>query len=443
MKYRMVFFALLAFLSANHLKGQNFNRLKMDSLYNVLSSRNMGMGTMTLVHDGQVVYRRSIGYAYTTNKSSRKADSATRYRIGSISKVFTATMVMQLIEEGKLQLGQTLESFFPDLPNAKLITISNLLNHRSGIHDFTNDADFASWYTKPKTREEMLAIISRNEPEFEPDHQGEYSNPNYILLGYIIEDVTRDDYARELNDRICSRIGLKNTYVGSYPDTSYNESYSYIYAKSWVPVPPGDMSIPGAAGAIVSTSEDLCRFIEALFNGKLVGKASLDKMKTMVDGFGMGLFKYPLDDKISYGHSGKIDGFVNFISYFPQDSLALAYCSNGETYNINEIVAGTVKIYFNKPYRIPVPTVYTYKSEDLDKYIGTYVCNQLPMKITITKDSTTLIAQASGQNPFALDAVEIHRFKYDPAGIRLDFNPDRKEMILRQGGGSFLFMRDR
>lgn len=442
MKYKMFPFALFILASAG-LRSQNFNRLKMDSLFDVLSARNLGMGTMTLLRDSQVIYRRSIGYAYTNSKGRRRADSATRYRIGSVSKVFTATMVMQLVEEGRLSLDQTMETFFPDLPNAKLITISNLLNHRSGIHDFTSDADFSSWYTKPRSREEMLAVISRNEPDFEPDHQGEYSNPNYILLGYIIEDVTKDDYARELNERICERIGLRNTYIGLSPDTSYHESYSYIYNRGWTLVPPGDLSIPGGAGAIISTSEDLCRFIEALFTGRLVSNASLDKMKTMTDGFGMGLFRYPLDGKISYGHSGKIDGFVNFVSYFPGDSLAMAYCSNGEMYNINEITGGTIKIYFNHPYRIPSYTGYTYKSEDLDKYIGTYSCSQLPMRITITKDSNTLIAQASGQASFALDAVEIHKFKYDPAGIRLDFNPDRKEMILRQGGGNFLFMRDR
>lgn len=442
MKYKMFVFILLMLASVS-LRSQNFNRLKMDSLFDVLSARNMGMGTMTLVRDSQVIYRRSIGYAYTNSRSQRKADSATRYRIGSVSKVFTATMVMQLLEERKLRLDQTVETFFPDLPNAKLITIGNLLNHRSGIHDFTNDADFASWYTKPRTKEEILAIISRNDPEFEPDHQGEYSNPNYILLGYIIEDVTKDDYARELNERICERIGLRNTYVGLSPDTSNHESFSYIYNREWMRVPPGDLSIPGGAGAIVSTSEDMCRFVEALFTGRLVSKASLDQMKTMVDGFGMGLFQYPLDGKVSYGHSGKIDGFVNFVAYFPQDSLAIAYCSNGEMYNINEITGGTIKIYFNRPYRIPSYASYTYKSEDLDKYIGTYSCNQLPMRITITKDSNTLIAQASGQPSFALDAVEIHKFKYDPAGIRLDFNPDRKEMILRQGGGNFVFMRDR
>ena len=112
---------------------------------------------------------------------------------------------------------------------------------------------------------------------------------------------------------------------------------------------------------------------------------------------------------------------------------------------MNDILIGVLSIYFNRPYAIPTfkTSSYSVKSEDLDTYLGVYSSQQLPLKITITKNDATLTAQATGQSSFPLDAIEKDRFKFEPAGVVLEFNPEKGEMILKQGGGVFQFTRDK
>ncbi|HZX74665.1 MAG TPA: hypothetical protein VFE57_09605, partial [Cyclobacteriaceae bacterium] len=126
--------------------------------------------------------------------------------------------------------------------------------------------------------------------------------------------------------------------------------------------------------------------------------------------------------------------------------LAIAYCTNGVVYPMNDILIGALSIYFNRPYTIPTFKVlpsFAVKTEDLDKYLGVYSSDKIPMKITITKNDATLIAQATGQSSFPLDAIEKDKFKFDPAGINMEFNPDKNEFVLKQAGGSMLFSKEK
>jgi D-alanyl-D-alanine carboxypeptidase len=440
MKTKILITTLLIGLSFGTIFSQSFNKPKLDSLMDILAEKNNAMGSLTISRNGVVVYSRAIGYSYISGNEKLPATDQTKYRIGSISKMFTATLIFQLIEDGKLSLTTTVDKFFPQLPNANKITISNLLNHRSGLHNFTDDPEYLTWMTSPKTKDDMLAIITKGGIDFQPNEKFSYSNSNYVVLGYIIEKVSKQSYSKYLNDRITSRIGLSNTYVGTKTDTKKNESFSYRFLNSWEQAPETDMSIPCGAGAIVSTPADLTKFIESLFSLKLVSNSSLEQMKTMTDGYGMGMFQFPFYTKQAYGHNGGIDGFASTLEYFPEDSLALAYCTNGQVYPMNNILIGVLSIYFNKPYSIPT---FSLKTEDLDKYLGVYSSAQIPLKITITKNAATLFAQATGQSSFPLDPTEKDKFKFDPAGIIMEFNPDKNELTLKQGGENVLFTKEK
>jgi len=443
MKLRLFTAILFSGLFFTTVFSQNINKPKLDSLFNILSEKNKAMGSVAVLKKGTVLYSRAIGYSYISGNEKKPATTATRYRIGSISKMFTASMIFQLIEEGKIKLTTTLDTYFPDIPDASKITISNLLNHRSGIHNFTDDPEYLAYMTQPKTEDEMIKIISKNKVDFEPDSKASYSNSNFVLLGYIIEKITKQPYSKNLEKRICSKIGLKDTYIGKKTDLLNNESYSYKLESEWKQQPETDMSIPGGAGSIVSTPTDLTRFVEALFSLKLVSQNSLNKMKTMTDGIGMGMFQFPFYEKKAYGHNGGIDGFVSNVVYFPEDSLALSYCTNGMVYSLNDILIGVLSVCFNKQYSIPTFNTITLKTEDLDKYLGVYSSTQVPIKLTITKNNTVLTAQGEGQPSFNLEATEKDKFKFDPAGVIMEFNPAKNEMTLKQGGGSFLFTKEK
>jgi D-alanyl-D-alanine carboxypeptidase len=426
--------------------GQTFNKAKMDSLFNALETNNKAMGSICITKDGKDIYSRAIGYsqidAQSKIKADVKADINTKYRIGSISKMFTATLIFQLIDEKKITLSDKLDKYFPELPNAAKITMEQLLGHRSGIHNFTNDEAYGTYMEQPKSQKEMLEIITKGGTDFEPDSKAEYSNSNYVILGYIIEKITNKPYAEVLKQKITAKTGLKNTYCGTKISAAKKESSSYQYLNQWNVMPETDMSIPGGAGAVVSTPADLDKFIEALFNGKLISEASLNHMTTIKEGHGLGIFQFPFGTTKAYGHDGSIDGFNSMLGYFPEDKLAIAYCSNGVNYNVNNIVVAALSIYYNKEYTIPSFKALNVTAEQLSEYTGLYSSKEMPLKITVSKDGNTLTAQATGQGAFPLEATEKNIFKFDAADITLEFNPDKKEMTLKQGPGKYLFIKE-
>ena len=424
-------------------KAQQLNTAKLDSLLNGLAANNKMMGSLALSHEGHVVYSRAFGDAQLTPKMP--ATPATHYRVGSISKVFTAVMIMQLVEEKKLALTTPLATFFPQLPNAATITIDQLLSHRSGLHSLTDDAAYLTYMNQPKTQTELLAIMAAPKADFEPGAKFVYSNTNFILLGYIVEKLTRMPFAQALQKRIATKVGLKNTYYGGKIDAKKQEAQSYeTTASGWKLNSETDMSIPGGAGAVVSTPADLDRFMEALFGGKLVSAASLEQMKTIRDGYGRGLMQMPFGSKLSYGHGGAIDEFMSMMSYFPDDKLAITVCTNGRNYNLNDAMLGVLNIYFGKPYRIPNFTVSSFMpaATDLDRYAGTYGSPQFPLKITVSREGAILKAQATGQGAFPLEAVSKDIFKFDGAGIRMEFDAAKPTFVLLQGGKSVPFTKE-
>ena len=416
----------------------------MDSLFDALVAHNKAMCSIAISKGGQVVYSRTIGYSVIDGNNKTPATTNTLYRIGSITKMFTATIIFQLIEEGKLSLTTALKEYFPEITNADKITIGLLLSHRSGIHNFTDDENYLKWNTQPKTEKEMLDIISKAKPDFKPDEKTSYSNSNFVLLGYIIEKICGNSYSEVLKERITSKIGLTKTFVGGIPDLKNGESYSYNPDDDkWKQEGVTDMSIPGGAGCIVSSPEDLNKFADALFNGKLISVNSLKQMETMKDGLGMGLIKVPFYEKTAYGHTGGIDAFQSMLTYFPIDSVSTAMCCNGLNMQMNDIAIGFLSIYFNRPYIIPTFKTVTVSSNDLDKYIGNYSSTEMPLKITVTKKGKTLMAQASGQSAFELEATDTDVFKFAQAGIEMDFRPDKNEFTLKQGGGKFIYTKDK
>ncbi|MBS1501432.1 MAG: serine hydrolase, partial [Bacteroidetes bacterium] len=187
----------------------------------------------------------------------------------------------------------------------------------------------------------------------------------------------------------------------------------------------------------------LVKFLDALFAGKLIGAQSLGLMKTIRDGYGMAMFPMPFYERTAYGHTGGIDGFTSVVSYFPDEKLAVAWCSNGSVYSTNDILIGVLSIYFFKAYTIPTFQTIKLSPAELDRYVGTYSSTQLALKITFTRQDTTLMAQATGQSAFALIATARDIFEFTPAGVVIQFDPPTQSFVLKQGGQSFKFTRDK
>lgn len=398
------------------------------------------MGSVAVSKDGKLLYSRSTGYLDAISKTPANENS--KYRIGSISKTFTATLALIAIEKNKLALTETIDKYFPGIQNANKITIEQLMYHRSGIHDFTED-NFISWLGQSKSKSDMVEIMVRGGSDFEPDSKAQYSNSNFVLLSYILEDVFDEPYPHILKKYILDPLKLHNTYYGGPIDHKVNECGSFYYEAEWKNDTETDMSIPQGAGGIVSSPLDLIRFGNALFSGKLISHTSLEKMTTVKDQFGLGLFQVPFDEKRGFGHTGGIDGFRSLFFYFPEDKVSFALTSNGSNYNNNDIAIAVMSTVFNKPFAVPEFTEYKISAEELNPFPGIYASDMIPLKITITKKDNTLIAQATGQESFPLEATGPTSFKFDPAGITLEFIPGDKMMVLKQGGGEYMFKMEK
>lgn len=433
-------FCALIFTAAH---AQTPDKGKLDQFLTRLTEKNKAMGSLTVTKDGNIFYSRAIGYSQINSTEKKPVSETTKYRIGSITKMFTAAMIFQLVEENKLKLSDTLDKFFPQVPNAQKITLAQMLGHRSGIFNITENPDFRSFKTQAKTRDEMVALIAKAKPAFEPGEKAQYSNSNYVLLGYIVEKAGGKSYEDALKQRITSKIGLRDTYLGTgYTDASKNEGLSYNFIGDWKQESETHLSIPAGAGAIISTPNDLTTFIQALFDGKIVSKESLEQMKPKGE-FGLGINPYPIGGKTFYGHGGGIDGFRSLLVYLPEEKLSLAYTSNGVNYPMNNIVSGVFDIYWNKPFEIPTFETVAVSPEVLDKYVGIYSSPEVPFKLTISRDQSTLVAQPTGQSAFPLEAIAQDKFKLESRGVVLEFDAAKTQLTFKRGGRDVLFSKEK
>jgi len=446
MNRTQLIYLMLTISSSWHLAHAQTNQqaAKMDTLLNSLAQYNKLWGSVAIRHNGQTTYTRATGYAWD---GFHKANPETLYRIGSITKVFTSVMVQQLAEEGKIKLEAPISNWFPDVPNAQRITLFNLLQHSSGLHNFTDDEAYIEWMTQPQSQEQMLQLFAEQKPDFEPGTRHEYSNTNYLLLGFLIEKIDKRSYDQSLQARIAKPLGLKYTRYGGKIDVEKNEAQSYRHEDGhWIPETETDMSVPHGAGAIVSTPAELCIFYEALFEGKLLTQASLARMCDLKDGYGLGIFQVPFHDKKAWFHNGSIDGFLSNAAYFPAEKVAVAFIGNAINYDENELMVGLLSYYFEKPYTLPnlQPPVLTV--EQMQQCVGSFKSADIPLKLNIMLENKSLKAQATGQSAFALEVESPTVFHFKRAGIEIIFeqleNNAYQKLVLNQGGQTYHFTRE-
>lgn len=315
--YQITLTAILSVSSVIGLAEGVFDSTRLEPYLKKMEAEGSDMFSLAIVKNSKVVYQTSIGYS--NFEEGTHANAETKYLIGSISKTFTAVMVMQLIEEGDLSLTTRLSEYYPDVNNAERITIDQLLRHRTGLYNYTdahqNGLDF---YSSSLQKEDLLNAINSHDLAFAPGKGFQYSNSNFLLLGYIIEDISGESYSDQLKSRITDVIGLDNTYFGNRKvDPSRNEALSYTYEDGQWEVSPGiHTRLTHGAGGISSTPSDVALFMSALFNGKLVSLASLESMQEMETDYGKGLAKIDTKDGAAYGHSGRIESFQSETAYY-------------------------------------------------------------------------------------------------------------------------------
>ena len=264
-------------------------------------------GTVVIKKDGAAAWSQSFGLADRAFAVPMRAD--TRLRIASITKLFTSAMIMQLADEGRLDVSKPVGSYLPDLPgDARGVTIHQLLNHTSGIAQYDKVASLEQAlvegvpnYQKPMTTAQMLAACCTGELVAKPGSKFDYNNADYLLLGRIIERLDGRPYEQSLKTRILAPLGLKDSGIAYHAALIARLAPTYFLrpdTKTWMNDLPMYFENADAAGAMYSTPADVARFAEALFGGRLLKPASLQRLLAPgLDDYGYGLWSYDFKRK--------------------------------------------------------------------------------------------------------------------------------------------------
>lgn len=445
MKTRIFLSALVSLTLFSSVQGQAVDKAKLDRLLDSLLENKQAMGELTLVRDGEVIYDHAFGFGQIGGDVKQPLTETSRFRIGSITKMFTAIVIYQLVEEKRLKLEDPLDKFVPQIPNASKITIAHILGHRSGIHNVFGDPTQGPWPAdQPISKADLLARIAKGPSDFEPGTKHRYSNSGYSVLGFVIEKVTGKAYEDVVNERVISRIGLRDTYVTDVPiDVTRGEAMTYrAFADGWRPSGgENHPTIRFAAGSIVGTTGDLAKLIRALFDGKLISSESLQTMKTQREDEGMGMVTFTWEGRTFYGETGGDGATGAWIAYLPEEKLAIAYATNAKVYSVAEVMKGIAAIYYHRPFEIPTFAKVEVSADTLDKYVGVYA--NPPGRFTITRQGSTLYVQpASSSNAAPTEAKSETVFQITN-GVTLEFNVEKGQMTLKRPQGERVFTKEK
>ncbi len=296
-----------------------------------LAKQNRFSGAVLVARDGRVLL--SKGYGFANAELEVPNTPQTKFRLGSITKQFTAAGILLLQEQGKLNVQDSVCKYVENCPAAwQPITIHNLLSHTSGIPNFTGFPDYMKTMALPTTIPETLARFRDKPLEFVPGERFSYSNSGFVLLGHILEKVSGKSYDQFLRENIFVPLGMKDTGADVTSEILKGRASGYrVGPNGLTNAPYLDMTIPHAAGALYSTVEDLYLWGQGLFGGKLLTQKSLDAMLTLVkDYYAYGIGVDTQFKLARIGHSGGINGFNTYMAWFPAERATFIVLSNIE-----------------------------------------------------------------------------------------------------------------
>lgn len=400
--------------------------------------QNKFSGSVLAAKDGKILFEKAYGQA---NRDWIIPNStSTRFRIGSLTKPITATAILKLEEQGKIKTSDLACTYLPACPEAwKPITIQHLLNHTSGITSFTELPTYNRLKRLPSRYHEQVKAVWDLPLNFTPGEQFDYSNTGYVILGRIIEKAAGQPWEAFLEAQIFAPAGMAATRADAIQAVIPNRASGY-YVGASVPQPAEfiDPAIPGAAGALLSTTGDLFRFHAALLGGKLLNEASLKKLLTPdKNNYAYGWIVQHIGPRTFHAHSGGIDGFSSQILYIPEDKLFVVVLSNFQDAETGPVRDGLLALLSGSSPELPkFRSSIELDSATLDEYVGTYQFSPV-FSIAITREGNQLITQATGQRkiPVFAEAKDFLFPKVMPATLQI-VREDGKVtgMILKQGG---------
>lgn len=419
-------FLILLLLSGQLLYSQDKVQ-KIDELVQKYYELGLFNGAVIVAENGNVVYSKGIGYADMENKVPVKTD--TKFRLASVSKQFTATLIMQLVEKGKIKLDGNLSDYLPYYRKdiGEKITISQILSHTAGIGNYTDVSDFMQNQVKNKFEpKDFVLKFCSNDLVFEPGTDWAYSNSGYFILGAVIEEVTGKTYEDNLQENIFTPLGMSNSGF-EHSDRTY-ENYAKGYQNMFGEYKPArflDMSIPYSAGSLYSTVEDMLKWDLALYTEKILKKESLEKMFTPIMknyGYGWQIVNAPLTEsekKKVITHSGGIFGFSSLETRLVDDNKFIMLLNNFEGGSLNPLTEGIINILYGLEPRNPKPSLANIVFKDIkEKGIKEAITAASKLKdkkdeYRINENEFNIMGYILLQGGNTADAIEVFKFNVE------------------------------
>ena len=430
----------------------------VDALFNRVFEGDSSGAAVLVAQDGEVVYEKGFGFANLEHHVPVTPE--TKFRIGSITKQFTASAILKLQEEGKLSVDDKLSKFIPDYPRGDEVTIHHLLTHTSGIHSYTSKPDFSDTVTvEVKKPEDLIETFKDDEFDFDPGEKWLYNNSGYFLLGYIVEKVSGESFADYLKNNLFEPLSMDNTGIHHWKPILEHEATGYSYengkfhnALDW------DMSRGGGAGALYSTVGDLYHWNEAVFNGKVLGESSLEAAFTPVtlnDGskanamggkYGYGWMFSEVRGMKEIAHGGGLNGWSAYLTRYPKQNFTVSVLSNclppPPGLAPSEMAHDIAEIYLWEKMSVSasVATDTTVDPGVYDDYVGRYDYGMSAV-LTVTREGDRLFAQLSGQPKYEIFPKSETEFFWKVVDAQITFVRNEEgevtHVIHRQGGREF------
>ncbi len=420
-------------------------KARLDQVANSYTANNAFMGTVLVVDGDRVLLDKGYGMADLEWSIANMPEA--KFRLGSITKQFTAALVLQLQQDGKLKIGDPVSMYLPDAPKAwEKITLANLLGHTSGIPNLTSFKEFGTWSASPHTWDEEYAFFRDKPLDFEPGSKFDYSNSNFEVLGAVIEKVSGKKYGDMLRERIFEPLGMKDSGLDS------DDLVLPRRAEGYMPGPKGlmvarseSMTVPWSAGSIYSTTGDLLKWEHGLFGGKVLSEESLNAMTTPGKGdYGLGVMIHNEDGVKLVEHGGGIEGFNTNMIYVPDRRICVVVLANVNGAAPDQMGGQLLDVVLGKPVtlaneRKAVPIA----KEELKKFVGVY--DLMPkFALTIAEAGDGLTVQGTGQPALPLMYQGVRdghpRFFITAVGAEIEFVPDASgtiaSLILHQNGAN-------
>lgn len=424
----------------------------VDAIFTEATTGETPGAAVLVAQNGKIVYQKGFGFANLEHRVPITTE--TKFRIGSITKQFTASAILKLQEAGLLSVQDPLMKFMPDYPRGNEVTIHHLLTHTSGIHSYTSKPDFMQTVTVEVKPESLIASFKNDKFDFDPGTQWRYNNSGYFLLGYLVNKLTNETYDAYLKKTFFEPLNMKDTGVHHWSDILAHEATGYSYingkfqkAQNW------DMSRAGGAGALYSTVTDLYRWNEAVFNGKVLSDKNLataftpvtlkdgSKPQTAGDGYGYGWSISDFRGTKEIAHGGGLHGFVTSLARYPEHNMTvtvLTNCAPARDLNPGGLTREIAQIYLWE--KMKSQESYATAAVDpklYDAYVGKY---EYPggMILTVTRDGNKLLAQLTGQPQFEIFPRSETEFFWKVVDAQITFMKNEKGEVIhgihRQGG---------